>query len=213
MSLLHGLKVKMKYSSRVRKAAAEMFAHVRRGISFEVPNGRGSDDLTTRAVLCLRELYPEQVDVVYQSRGIIIGPVKKTMSKVSDDGWKNLDKGKYLPEAALAHNPERFLDDQHAWATMQGLNRDEEADEGQRRQAERDRIVMTGGNATDVERSAVTKRKLSTEEVIDQAAEAALHRQALENEATRRTELAAKGVPMPKNTGPAIHPKAIDVVE
>ena len=213
MSLLHGLRTKMKYSSRVRKAAEEMFAYVRRGMSFEVPNGRGSDDLTTRAVLCLRELYPEQVDVVYQARGIIIGPVKRTMSKVSDDGWKNLDKGKYLPEAALAHNPERFIDDQHAWAAMQGLNRDAEADEGQRRQAERDRIVMTGASAVDAERSAVQKRQLTPEELIEQAAEAAMHREALEKEQKRRGVMAATGAPMPRgSTGPQAHAQFIDGV-
>lgn len=213
MSLLHSLKARMKYSNRVRKAAEQMMGYVRRGVSFEIPNGNITD-ATTSAVLCLRETYPEQVEVMYQARGIIIGPLKKAMQKVSKEGWNELEKGQYMPAQQLAHNPERFLDDQHAWAAMQGLDRDKEAAEGQRRQAERDRIVMTSGertHAVGAERTAVPKRTLSPEEVIEQAAEAALHKQALENESKRREELAKTGAPMPRGSaGPQMHAAFID---
>ncbi|TAL42401.1 MAG: hypothetical protein EPN91_08455 [Salinibacterium sp.] len=197
MSLLHSLKVRMKYSNRVRKAAEEMLTYVRRGVSFEIPNGNISD-ATTRAVLCLRETYPEQVEVMYQARGIIIGPLKKAMQKVGEEGWKNLEKGQYLPSAQLAPNHERFIDDQHAWAAMQGLNRDQEAAEGQRRQAERDRLVMSGEGVLAAERNAVPKRALTPEELLDRAAEAALQKKAIEDEAARRAKVAASGGPLPR---------------
>lgn len=164
------LRTWMKFSRRVRDAANQMYQHVQAGRTFEVPHGPGTDDLTTRAVLCLRQMHPE-VPLVFQARTVIIGRVDKT-AKVSGAAWDQLKKGNYLPEAQLAHNPEAFLAEQAAFIQGQGLDRSEEIKEGQRRQAERDRIVMSGGNAIDAERTAV---KVEREATIDKAIESTLN--------------------------------------
>jgi len=199
----------MKYSKRVRLAAEQMYAAVQQGKAFEVPNGPGTDDLVVRSVLCLRQMHPD-VPVVYQARTIIIGRVDKTM-KVGKEAWDLMQKGNYLPPAQLAQNADRFLDDQAQWLASQGLDRGEEIAEGQRRQAERDRIVMSGGKAVGVERMAVTPRKLTPEELLEQAAEAAMHKKALDGEQARRAKLASVGAPMPRGSGdPQPHAAFID---
>ena len=150
--MFDSLRIKMKFSRRVREAAKQMYAHVQLGKTFEVPNGQGTDDLTTRAVLCLRQLHPNDVKVMYQARGVLIGPLHKT-AKIADGTMQVLEKGRYLPEAQLAHHPEAFMADQNAWLVNQGLVREDEVKEGQRRQAERDRIVLSGvGKITDAEK-------------------------------------------------------------
>ena len=209
MSLARKLVTSMKYSKRVRLAAEQMYKHVQAGRAFEVPNGPGTDDLVVRSVLCLREMYPD-VPVVYQARTVIIGRVDKTM-KVGKEAWDLMEKGRYLPPAALAQNAERFLDDQAQWLASQGLDRNEEITEGQRRQAARDALVLAGGKVANAERTAVPKRQLTPEELLEQAAEAAQHKAALEKEALRRAELAKSGAPMPRGSNdPQPHMAFID---
>lgn len=169
MSFVNSIRVKMQFSKRVREAAMQMYAHVQRGASFEIPSAASKDDLTVRAVMCLRQMYPE-VPVVYQARGIIIGHVDKTM-KVSDAAWGMMKKGRYMPEAGLAQSPEAFLNDQAAFLAGQGLDFGEEVKEGQRRQAERDRIVLAGGSAVEAERTAVpvpAKETPTAEKLVEQ---------------------------------------------
>ena len=209
MSFVRELAVRMKFSKRVREAANQMYAHVQMGRSFEVPNGPGTDDLVVRSILCLRQMYPD-VPVVYQARTVIVGRVDKTM-KVGKEAWDLMDKGRYLPNAQLTQQPDAFLADQAAWLSSQGLNRDEEIAEGQRRQAARDAIVMTGGSGVSAERNAVDKRKLSPEELLEQAAEAAMHRKAIETEQARRAGLVASGNAMPRGSNdPPMHAAFID---
>lgn len=188
--MLNKLRVRMKFSPRVIAAAQQMYSHVQAGRAFEVPSGMGTDDLTIRAVMCLRQMYPE-VPVMYQARTVIIGHVDQTM-KVSKEAWKELERGKYLPKAALAHNPEAFLNDQAAWLGSQGLNRSEEIVEGQRRQAERDRLVLSGGSAIDAERKAETK---PVEADPEYEKEKAVHQQRNQENEKRAADMVAAGVP------------------
>lgn len=175
-SFTNNLRIKMQFSKRVREAALQMYAHVQAGRSFEIPSNNSKDDLTVRSVLCLRQMYPD-VPVVYQARGIIIGRVDKTM-KVGAQAWEMMDKGRYLPAPGLAQNPEAFLADQAAFVSSQGLDMDVEVAEGQRRQAARDALVMSGESGVGAERKAVTTQALVDEQ--ERIAERAAHKAAVE---------------------------------
>lgn len=136
------LRAKFKYGAKVLAAAQQMRKHVVQGKAFEIPAAMSTDDATSKAVLCLQELYPE-VPVVFQSRGLVIGMVEQTM-KVSKGAWDELKKAGYFAPADAAKNAEAFLDKHTEFINRNEQSVEENVKEGQRRQAARDAIVLDG---------------------------------------------------------------------
>lgn len=130
-----------------------MYQHVMAGRAFEVPAADDKQDPTLKAVLALTSIWPE-VPVVFQSRGVIVGLVKKTM-KVSAEAWRELEKGAYLPPAEAAQRAESFLSMHEQFAAQNRHDFRENVAEGQKRQAARDAIVV-GGVGPSVETSPTT---------------------------------------------------------
>jgi hypothetical protein len=141
------LRAKFKYGARAVKAAEEMRRHVVQGKAFEIPAAMSTDDVTTKAVLCLQELYPD-IPVIYQSRGIIVGLVERTM-KVSKEAWAQLKGSGYFSPAEAAGRAEAFLDRHTQFINRNEQNVDENVKEAQRRQAVRDAIVVSGTQLAD----------------------------------------------------------------
>lgn len=140
------LRAKFKYGAKAVEAAKQMRRHVMLGKAFEIPATQSQDDLTTKSVLCLQELWPD-TPVIFQSRGWIIGMVEQTM-KVSKEAWGELKKAGYFPPAEAAKNAEAFLTKHEQFVTAQnGQDIELNIKEGQRRQAARDAIVVGAASA------------------------------------------------------------------
>lgn len=169
------LSAKFKFGATAVQAAKEMYAHVMRGAAFEIPAALNTDDKTTRAVLALKHIYPN-VPVVFQSRGIIIGQVQKTM-KVSKEAWDKLDSAGYLPPEEVAKNANEFLSRHEAFMKRNEQDVSANIAEAQRRQAERDAIVVDSGVALKAEQPTTfadgrTFTEVEKENELQRAAEA-----------------------------------------
>ena len=149
-AVIDRLRMKLKYSATVRKAAEQMWAVVEKGIAFEVPASLSTDDNTTKAILCLQEMHPDCPVSMLQSRVVVIGHVK-TAQGVSNQAWEMLEQGGYFPDAQKAANAEAFLSQQERFMrrTLTGLEGGHEEHDvdalvakAQAEQAARDAIVL-----------------------------------------------------------------------
>lgn len=140
-------KARQKFSPRVVKAAEQMWEHVRRGISFQIPASDSSDDLTTRAVLCLQQRHPECPVTMLQSRVVVVGRMSG-QALVSPEAMQLLKNSGYIPEPAAAVSIEKFLDDQRGFMERVGVVPEEAVARAQAEQAQRDSVsVGAGGSA------------------------------------------------------------------
>ena len=148
-------RLKLKYSSRVRQAAEQMWSNVQQGLAFEIPASLSTDDATTKALLCLQEMHPDCPVSMLQSRSIIVGHVK-TAQGVSKEAWAVLDRADYFPSAQKARSSEAFLAQQEQFMrrTLTGLSGGREeygvdalVAKAQAEQAARDAMVLSNASA------------------------------------------------------------------
>ncbi len=135
-------RVAQKFSPRVQQAADQMWDYVRRGVTFEVPAALSTDDLTTRAVLCLQQKHPECPVTMLQSRVVVVGRMK-AQALVSPEAMKLLESADYVPEPEKAINPVAFIEQQKDFMLRSRADPEVAVRRAQLEQAARDGIVLS----------------------------------------------------------------------
>ncbi len=119
-----------------------MWDYVRRGVSFEIPASLSTDDLTTRAVLCLQQKHPECPVTMLQSRVVVVGRVK-SQALVSPEAMKLLEQADFFPKAEKAINHIDFIEQQKDFMMRNDVNVDAAVKRAMLEQQKRDGIELS----------------------------------------------------------------------
>lgn len=110
----------------------------------EVPASLSTDDLTTQAVLVLRQQHPDVVVTMLQSKGMVL--TVKGNSKVganfkgSDQAWNWLEANGHMPSTELS--PEQLLGAHEAFIRRADLDPGVAVDEAQRESQQHNAVVV-----------------------------------------------------------------------
>ena len=140
----------LRYTSRQREAAKQMWAAIRRGGLYEIPVSFTTDDNTMKALMLMCEQHPEVALakranssntplIVLQSRGIVVG--LRSAMQIGSGAAQTLENFGYMPGSnggleALFQKHETFI------RTNARITPAEAVRQAQAEDAERNRVVL-----------------------------------------------------------------------
>lgn len=163
ISTLDKMRLKYKVSKQVREAAAQMWAAVQAGKTFEVPIIFDGNDPTMQAVWLLFRLHPELRQVVRQSRSFILTHPDRL--NLSADTQELMRKGgQFAAPEKFVDNVRALLGGQESFLEGQGFDPKQMEKEAQERDAQKHamgEVAVQGGLVLDG--SGIKPEELSNE--------------------------------------------------